>query len=249
MTLAPGTFPPPLSPSSFPPGPWNQGYVAQDPTTGSLVFTRTEKVNFPYVKSVWHSEWWDHIKFAYTERLRSNVHRATHPIFDGSVIPKFAVFSWEVLYHEDETTAYASIEGSGIGPELYGHLLEQDRVIGFVLDDVEGRSAGPGDLQVCREALGRLHAREMTHGDINRFNFLVKPSGVVVLLDFETVEKAGKEECEEEMGRLEEALRTESHRGWPGFTVVKGGHLRFRYTREASLPTCFSDPGVSGLLQ
>lgn len=41
----------------------------------------------------------------------------------------------------------------------------------------------------------------MTHGDINRFNFLVRPTCRVVLIGFETAEEAGREQCGE-MGRL-----------------------------------------------
>lgn len=58
----------------------------------------------------------------------------------------------------------------------------------------------------------------MTHGDANRFNLPVKPTGGATLIDFETAEKAGREECEK-MGRLGEALRDGSSRGGPAVEV------------------------------
>lgn len=222
VTVAPGTLPHddrtfapiliPLLPP-FPSGSWNEGHVARDADTGTPVFARTAAVELPGVKNLWHGERLDHLQFTYVERLKSNVHRVTHPRFEGTVVLKFAAFLWEVGYLEAETAAYFSIEGDSIGPDFQGHLLEGDRVIGFVLEDVGGRTAGPGDLQACRAALGRLHAVGMTHGDINRHNFLVKPCGGVAMIDFETVRKVGREECEEEMGRLEAALGDDSGRG------------------------------------
>lgn len=67
-------------------------------------------------------------------------------------------------------------------------------MIGFVLEKVAGRAAGVGDLKACEEVLGKLHARGVVHGDVNRYNFLVGEGGVTII-DFEKAEEGASEEA------------------------------------------------------
>lgn len=158
----PNSLPQHLPP--FPPGPWNRGHVACDPETGAPVSTRTVTEKLCDVANLRHPERLDHLEFTLVEPLKSydhlptHVHRATHPRFAGTVVLKFAPFSGEGAFLSEETDAYRDLKGTGIGPAFLGHLLEGDRVIGFVLEDVEGRHPRPEDLKACRAALGRLHA-------------------------------------------------------------------------------------------
>jgi tRNA A-37 threonylcarbamoyl transferase component Bud32 len=87
------------------------------------------------------------------------------------------------------------------------------RVIGFLLQKIPGRHAGPTDIQVCRDVIARLHALGIHHGDLNRHNFLVQDSRAY-LLYFESVRKTEeKQELDKEMDGLEGMLCSDSRRG------------------------------------
>lgn len=214
------TFAPVLIPllPPFPPGDWNEGRIAKDPQTGRPFFASTKKSELPGVKNTWHQTVIDHIELKRQERLRQNVHVATHPLFEKAVVYKCAEFPWQIGYLEAETTAYQWIHGRGVGPEFLGHVAEEGRVIGFVVEHVEGaQTATPADLAACRRALARLHTLGIRHGDINKHNFLVRGDGEAVMIDFEAAERGRTgEELEAEYGRLEESLNDTSGRGGVG---------------------------------
>jgi hypothetical protein len=145
----------------FPAGNWNNGHVASDPETGRATFVRTETVQFPGVKNVWHPVKLNELAFTRQDRVRQRVHVSTHPEVKGGkpVLVKLAVWPWEIPAIEAETATYEWIRSSGVGPEFLGHLTEglDGRVVGFVAEWVEGaRAAGPGDLDGCKKALGRF---------------------------------------------------------------------------------------------
>jgi hypothetical protein len=231
MTTAPGTFrgaeddrtfepillgellPP------FPTGDWNNGHAARDPENGKPIFVRTEKVQFPGIKNLWHPVKLNELDFTRQDRLRQRVHVSTHPeVNDGKpVLIKLAVWPWEIPSVEAETTIYQRIADSGVGPKFFGHLNEgkDGRVIGFVTEWFEGaRAAGPGDIDDCKKALCRLHELGIKHGDINKHNFLVRDGHEVVLVDFETATRdCSPMELEVEMSALKNSLEDKSFRG------------------------------------
>ncbi|KAI1175432.1 hypothetical protein F4777DRAFT_578927 [Nemania sp. FL0916] len=226
VTVDPGVFPikirnfaPVLIPllPPFPPGDWTEGHISKDPSTGHPVFSRTTNDVLPGVENIWHPTQVDHLELKKLERLRQNIHLVTHPLFSSPVVVKFAEFPWQISYYEAETIAYEWIEGSGIGPKFLGHLTEAGRVIGFILENIDGaRTAELEDLEACQAALTRLHSLGIKHGDINKHNFLVR-DGKAVLVDFETARNDGdKGELEAEYRRLEESLRDPSYRGGVG---------------------------------
>ena len=134
----------------FPPGDWNHGRVDRDPETEKATFVRTETVQFPEVRNLWHSVKINELEFTRQDRIRQRVHVSTHPEVNGGkpVLIKLAVWSWEIPYLEDETAAYKWISDSSIGPKFLGHLTEgkDGRMVGFVAEWVEGaRAAGPAD--------------------------------------------------------------------------------------------------------
>lgn len=129
------------------------------------------------------------------------------------MIAKIARFEWEVPRIEQETRAYQLLEGSGLAPRFLGHVHEDGRVMGFLLEKLEGRPASLQDLSVCEAALGKLHGLGLLHGDVNRYNFLVTEDGVK-LIDFERVqENASPESMSKELGSLHAELVDESGRG------------------------------------
>lgn len=78
------------------------------------------------------------------------------------------------------------------------HVHENGRVVGFLLEKVEGRSASIQDFKRLRDSAGKFHELRRLYGDANRYNFLVTEDGVK-LIDFENfqdsagLEALGKE--------------------------------------------------------
>jgi hypothetical protein len=224
VTVAPGILPmddrtfapavlaglPPL-----PPGDWNMGHIGCESASREPAFLSTAKANLPGIKATWHATRIDHLELHTMERLRQNIHIVSHPLFDHPIVAKFTEFPWQTPYLEAETVAYRWIEGSDVAPRFLGHLTEEGRVIGFVLEYIgNARAAGPGDLAACQSVLKKLHSLGVKHGDINRHNFLVRDGGRVVLLDFETASKdVSRDELEAEYQRLTKSLQDPSLRG------------------------------------
>lgn len=134
---------------------------------------------------------------------------------------KMARFPWKIQYVEAETRIYQLLQPLQITPTFLGHIHEAGRVIGFLLEKVEGRPANSGDLEICKAALQRLHDLRILHGDCNRYNFIVGADDKVTLIDFDNAKvDADAEMMEKEMAGLEEQLREETGRG-EGFIEVE----------------------------
>jgi serine/threonine protein kinase len=189
VTVAPGTLPRDgrtFAPAvlarlpQFPPGDWNTGHVGLDSTYGSdePIFISTEKADLPGVKTIWHPTSIDCLQPRKLARLRQNIHIVSHPLFSDPVVIKFTEFPWQTPYFESETAAYQWIDGCDIGPRFLGHLTEEGRVFGFVLEYIDNaRAVGPADLDACQGVLKRLHALGIKHGDINKHNFMMREDG------------------------------------------------------------------------
>lgn len=101
-------------------------------------------------------------------------------MFEEVVVAKFARCDWKIGYMANETRAFQWLQGSGIGPWFLGHLVENGRVIGFLMEKIVGaRFACPGDLEGCQEAWSRLHRLGVKHGNTYRFNCLVCSEKVI----------------------------------------------------------------------
>ncbi|KAM0283753.1 hypothetical protein ACHAQH_002342 [Verticillium albo-atrum] len=126
-----------------------------------------------------------------------------------------ARFHWEIPYIEAETRMYQVLEDKGIAPQVLGHIHEEGRVMGILLEKVpDGRPAEPSDLKRCKAALGRFHALGYIHGDCNKYNFIIRPDDEVVLIDFEKARKCDEEAMlEAEMASLESQLAETTWRG------------------------------------
>ncbi|KAK3337777.1 hypothetical protein B0T19DRAFT_413497 [Cercophora scortea] len=197
----------------FPEGDWNTGHVDFDIASGEPAFVRTEKATLQGVQTLWHPTRIDHLELRKLDCPRQNILIASHPRFDRPVLAKFTEFPELTPYLEAETAAYQWVEGTDIAPRFLGHLTEEGRVIGFVLEYIENaRAAGPGDLAACQSVLKKLHALGIKHGNINNRNFLVRDhDGTVILLDFEMAKKdASVDELEAEYQRLAESLQDPS---------------------------------------
>jgi serine/threonine protein kinase len=166
------------------------------------------------ISEIWHPLAIDYLELEVGSNLRSDVCEATCSKIPGQFVVKFARFHYEIARLERETTAYKWIDGHNIGPKFLGHLTEHGRVIGFAMSKIEeARHATPDDLDICRQALRRLHTLGIKHGDTNKHNFLIHPHGVTMIdLDF-AEQNATEAELNEEFYGLEHQLSDTSGKG------------------------------------
>ncbi|KAJ5105523.1 hypothetical protein NUU61_002870 [Penicillium alfredii] len=136
------------------------------------------------IEPVWHPQCVDVLSLRKPKRYRSGVHEV---LFNsGPAFANIACWAHEIPRLGNETYVYQLLaeqdtrdEISPIAPGFLAHLTENGCVMGFLMEEVEGRFASIDDLAACERALGRFH------GDVNRYNFLVdRASGEVRLLDF-----------------------------------------------------------------
>ena len=198
---------------AFPDGDWNCGRISQADGNPTPFFSETLKKELPSISPLWHPKSYDYLPFQIGERLRSNVYMASSPQFEKPIVAKFARFHWEIGYYVAETLAYSWIDGHHIGPKFLGYLTEDGRVIGFLIECVEGCHATISDLPACRAFVQELHGLGILHGDLNKHNFLVPERGVM-MVDFETAKKSEDSEAmEKELMGLEGQLLDESGNG------------------------------------
>lgn len=138
---------------------------------------------------------------------------------------KLARFAFEIETLEQETRAYLFLESlrSILTPKLLGFAYEEtkDRLIGIVIQSVEGRRPTPADLEICREAVEQLHQQGIIHGDINNHNIIICADGVK-FIDLEDSyvrstehDKSWTRRRVQEMRTLELRLLSESDVGRP----------------------------------
>ncbi|GES57890.1 alpha-galactosidase agla [Aspergillus terreus] len=117
----------------LPPGDWNDGLVARD-ADGRAHFASAQHTQFPGVQNTWHGTYIDYMDLSVGRKLRTGIYEVRCASFNNAVVAKFARFSWEIQYMENETAAYQWISGHDIGPQFLGHLTENGRVIGFLIE-------------------------------------------------------------------------------------------------------------------
>ncbi|OAL56906.1 alpha-galactosidase A [Pyrenochaeta sp. DS3sAY3a] len=197
---------------------WTVAHISRDVGSGELR-TSLSKQRMATVQNVWHSTEVDVLDLERVERLTATAFEAvicatTHSTLNAAtilphrsrIVAKIARFEWEIPRIERETRAYQLLEQKdpGLAPRFLGHIREGDRVMGLLLEKVEGsRNAVISDLHDCKLALGRLHNLGVLHSDVNRHNFLVGSDGVK-LIDFER--------CQENATELSKTLEMQSLR-------------------------------------
>lgn len=169
----------------LPSGDWNTAQISRNTLNGQPHFVGVVKAQLPAVTNLWHPLQMEFLELHMGEKLRSNVYEATCSRFDSTIVVKFARFAWEVPHLDNETAAYQWINNHQIGPKFLGHLSEDGRVIGFIMERItDCRHATPEDLSTCQLALSNLHRLGIKHGDINKHNILIH-NGKATLIDFE----------------------------------------------------------------
>jgi hypothetical protein len=153
LVVSPGTFDRdtlsfPLG--SLPPLPykdeWTVAYISRDKTSGNLE-TSISNRTLAGVKCRWHPITVDCLELERTEQLTAAAFEAlSHstipsiPTPPATVVAKIARFEWEIPRIERETRAYQLLEGSGLAPRFLGHVHENGRIMGLLLEKLEGRS-------------------------------------------------------------------------------------------------------------
>lgn len=112
------------------------------------------------------------------------------PVF---MILKMASFARDVGAMQREVEVYAhlfAMAANNLAPDFLGYVYEEheDRVVGFVMEDFEGRCASADDLDECLDVVKDLHNVGVIHGDLRPSNFIVDEDFGVRVIDFEASE-------------------------------------------------------------
>jgi hypothetical protein len=199
---------------SLPPGDWNRGHISHNTPNGRPHSASVAKAQLPEVTDLGHPLQIDHLELHMGRKLPTNAYEATRPRFNSTIIAKFARFAWETPQLDAEISAYQWIENHQIDPKFLGHISEEGRVIGLIVERItDCRHATPEDLSLCQLTLLRLHQLGIKHGDIDKHNFLVH-DGEATLIDFDNSTRYNDAKTlDEEFRALQEELQDVSGRG------------------------------------
>ena len=138
------------------------------------------------------------------------------------IVAKIARFDFEIRPVENETNVYEKLEKdkikcpdlAAISPAFVGHLTEGTRVMGMLIEKLEGKRARIEDISAFEAAVRRLHTLGIVHGDLNRRNFVLdEQSEIVRLIDFEHAKDYTNVEAKEEIDLLKDQLVEDTRRG------------------------------------
>ncbi|KAI8965025.1 hypothetical protein F5Y11DRAFT_314412 [Daldinia sp. FL1419] len=228
ITIFPGTFdaetlsfPLPVLPDFPDDVKWNVAHISRDPATDEVTASLWNRT-LPGVQCRWRRTVVNCLELVKTKQLGEMAFETRLPrtlarsIFPNAlssvrVVGKIASFEWEIPPIEKETRAYQLLEGSGLAPRFLAHVREGRRIIGFLLEKLEGRTPSFQDLSICEAALRKLHGLGYAHGDVSPSNFLITEDGEVKLLDFEQFQESiDSELMEDEVDSLRSGLMDES---------------------------------------
>lgn len=204
----------------LPDSPWTTATISRG-ADGLPYISHMSTDPLPEIQTAWHERRVDVLSLKRTRRLRSWTHEVQYD--GGTAVAKIACFAWDVRRIERETVAYSILAQHGslhpdespIAPEFLGHLTENGRVMGLLLQKVDGERACISDLPSCEALVRRVHGLGMIHGDVNRYNFVIDRAGGegVRLVDFEHFEEFDEETAREELLALPAELAEETGRG------------------------------------
>lgn len=117
----------------------------------------------------------DRVSMVSTDRLRGK-----------NCIRKIARFNHELAAIQKEIKAYHILDGFPLIPTFMGYVYEEtrDRVVGFLIEALEGRHPSAKDYEICQSGMFELHKRGVVHGDLNKYNILID-EGKAQFVDFE----------------------------------------------------------------
>ena len=169
-----------------------------------LQYERYWTEEMPEVKTKWHRNLVDvttlETLHVFTERVRE-----VRLPSGGRAIAKIANWPHQVMEMNAESHAYRLLterqrpDHPPLAPKVLGHLTENGRLVGLLLEKIVGRlpqgnqpldgphaTNGHHDFVDCETALERLHDMHLAHGDVGGGNFIIEAgSGRARPIDFE----------------------------------------------------------------
>ncbi|KAI3317291.1 hypothetical protein HD806DRAFT_550577 [Xylariaceae sp. AK1471] len=188
----------------LPGGNWNCAEINRSPDGKKALVTKTSCAHLAGVEEIWHPLQIEYLtlKIHPMETSNERVQLVSHPFLDtpnNLAAMKFASFEDSIVSIEHETRVYKALEGSDAAPKFLGHVAENGRVIGFLMEYIEGARRVSSDegfydlaLDLCGSALKTLHDQGVAHRDAHPGNCLIRKTGKAVWLDFERSSIPGK---------------------------------------------------------
>jgi Ser/Thr protein kinase RdoA (MazF antagonist) len=143
-------------------------------------------------------------------RISDRVSRVV--VYDRVCVLKIARFKHKLVALEREIRAYCALINHKFtfAPEFIGYAYEEeeDRVIGFLMEEIHGRHLDIRDLRTCQSTVQQLHSIGIIHRDLNRHNIIITRDKAR-LIDFEALalQKEGHHiEARNELQKLIENL-------------------------------------------
>ena len=204
---------------------WTRMHVSKNATGSLKISTTTDAL--PAIRNpLVGIELVDVFSLKAVKRHCSSVHEVFYN--ELPAIAKIASFDWDFHRLENETWAYSMLEvyrcqhpdELPLSPRVLAHLTENNRIIGLLLEKVEGTFASIEHLRACEASLRRFHAMGLVHGDVNRYNFIVdRSNGHVKMVDFEHAKAFDETAAKLEIESLTTELSEETGRGGPAQVV------------------------------
>lgn len=192
----------------LPNSPWTTMMIWLD--DDGVLKTSTSISSLPKIQRIWHRSFIDVLDLKIVHRLRPGVHEVR---YNGTpAIAKIACFEWDMAKIERETWAYSILarfqsqhpDELPIAPNFIGHLTENGRPMGLLLQKVEGGPACLDDLPSCVTLVRNLHRAGLIHCAVSRSNFLIDrtPGRDMRLIGFERAQEFDMRMATEELMSL-----------------------------------------------
>ena len=170
------------------------------------------------IRNIWHPR---HVDVLSLQQIKYYGPNVREMLYNGrAVIMKFAPFEWNIVQAERETEAYRKINqtpntgAAASAPAFLAHVTENGRVMGMLLEKVEGDAPCIEDLPACAHAVHQLHCMGLIHGDVNRFNFILdRARKRTVLVDYEHTDDYAEAVAVAELASLSAELTESTGRG------------------------------------
>ncbi|KAI0441254.1 hypothetical protein F4803DRAFT_576797 [Xylaria telfairii] len=181
---------------NFPSGDYCSVQIGVTPDGTQTFFTTTSCQPRASAEGAWHMDNFNFLDLEIVDWSSStdNVKLVRYPSLDSSnylAVMKYAPFAHTIENISRELQLYQHLYGSGVAPKYLGQVVEQGRVIGFLMEYIEGarpvsRVGAFSDLALdkCKQTLAKLHTIGVTHNYASSENCLIRPNGNAVLIDF-----------------------------------------------------------------
>lgn len=203
----------------LPSGIWNVADLRKPREGCELTYSSLKAIQWYQTVQPWHDTTVDYfdldkellLPFMHAKDRRADTLWLVKHVLFGSrlLLMKIAETPNDMEAIARETEVYRAVQGMSIAPAFLGHIREEGRVVGFLVEYLHDYTHPEGkDYDACRLALSRLHSSGYLHGDAHAGNFLVQPDGTAALLiDFEFSQKCDEvAKFEQELEELRQEL-------------------------------------------